>query len=52
MVLLEFDEEAAAVYLKVRKGKVASTEPLAENVIVTWTTKVNSWAWNCFSPRR
>ena len=34
MASLEFDAEAAALYLKVREGKVASTGPLAENVIV------------------
>jgi len=39
MASLEFDEEAAALYLKVREGKVASTEPLAENVIVDLDNK-------------
>ena len=34
MASLEFDEEAAALYLKLREGKVSSTEPLADNVIV------------------
>jgi len=39
MASLQFDEEAAALYLKVREGKVASTEPLAENVIVDLDNK-------------
>ena len=39
MASLEFDEEAAALYLKVREGKVASAEPLAENVIVDLDNK-------------
>jgi uncharacterized protein YuzE len=34
MVSLEFDREVNALYLKLRKGKVSSSEPLAENVIV------------------
>jgi len=34
MASLEFDDEANALYLKLRKGKVASSEPLAENVIL------------------
>jgi uncharacterized protein YuzE len=34
MASLEFDDEVNALYLKLRKGKVASSEPLAENVIL------------------
>jgi len=34
MASLEFDSEVNALYLKLRKGKVSSSEPLAENVIV------------------
>jgi len=34
MVSLEFDNEANALYLKLGKGKVSSTEPLADNMIV------------------
>ena len=29
---LEFDSEANAMYLKLRKGKVASTEPLTDSI--------------------
>jgi uncharacterized protein YuzE len=31
---LEFDEEAGALYLRLRKGKVISSEPLADNMIL------------------
>lgn len=31
---LEFDSEVNAMYLRLRKGKVSSTEPLAENIMV------------------
>ena len=34
MALLEFDEEVNTLYLKLRKGKVESSEPLAENMIL------------------
>lgn len=34
MAPLEFDEEAGALYLRLRRGKVSSSEPLAENVIL------------------
>lgn len=34
MASLEFDEEAGALYLRLRRGKVSSSEPLAENVIL------------------
>jgi hypothetical protein len=33
MASLEFDEEAAALYLKLRKGKVSFSEPLADNML-------------------
>jgi len=39
MASLEFDDEANALYLKLRKGKVASSEPLAENVILDLDVK-------------
>jgi uncharacterized protein YuzE len=29
---LEFDSEENAMYLRLRKGKVSSTEPLADNI--------------------
>ncbi len=31
---LEFDSQVNALYLRLRKGKVSSTEPLADNIIV------------------
>jgi uncharacterized protein YuzE len=34
MASLKFDDEVNALYLKLGKGKVASSEPLAENMIL------------------
>jgi uncharacterized protein YuzE len=34
MVSLEFDEDADALYLRLRKGEVFSSEPLADNVVL------------------
>ncbi len=34
MVSLEFDKEVNALYVKIRNGKVSSSEPLAENMTV------------------
>jgi len=41
MASLEFDNVANALYLKLRRGKVASSEPLAENVIIDLDDKEN-----------
>ena len=34
MASLEFDDEVNALYVRLRKGKVSSTEPLADNMSV------------------
>ncbi len=34
MVSLEFDPDVNAMFIRFKKGKVAETEPLADNVIV------------------
>ncbi|MEM2272358.1 MAG: DUF2283 domain-containing protein [Candidatus Bathyarchaeia archaeon] len=34
MVSVEFDPKVNAMYVKLRKGKVAESEPLADNVIL------------------
>ncbi len=34
MASLEFDADAGALYLRLRKGKVTSSEPLADNMIL------------------
>jgi len=34
MVSLEFDPDVNAMFTRFKKGKVAETEPLADNVIV------------------
>ena len=39
MASLEFDEDAGALYLRLGKGKVASSEPIADNMILDVDTK-------------
>jgi uncharacterized protein YuzE len=34
MASLEFDSKINALYLRLRKGKVSSTEPLADNMAI------------------
>jgi uncharacterized protein YuzE len=34
MASLEFDDEVNALYVRLRKGKISSTEPLADNIAV------------------
>jgi uncharacterized protein YuzE len=34
MVSLEYDPSCNALYMKIKKGKVAESEPLSDNVIV------------------
>lgn len=34
MASLEFDDEVNALYVRLRKGKISSTEPLGDNVAV------------------
>lgn len=34
MVSLEFDDKTNAIYVRLGKGKVSSTEPLAYNMVV------------------
>jgi len=34
MVSLEFDSSVNALYIRIRRGKVALTEPLADNIAV------------------
>jgi len=34
MASLEFDSEVNAMYVRLRRGKVSSTEPLADNIMV------------------
>jgi uncharacterized protein YuzE len=34
MASLEFDDQVNALYLRLRKGKVASSEPLADNIAI------------------
>ena len=39
MASLEFDRETDALYLRLRKGKVSSSEPLADNLVVDLDSK-------------
>ena len=39
MASLEFDNEENAMYLRLRKGKVSSTEPLADNIFADFDEK-------------
>jgi uncharacterized protein YuzE len=34
MASLEFDNEVNALYLRLRKGKVSTSEPIADNIVV------------------
>ena len=34
MASLEFDKQVNALYLRLRKGKIFSSEPLADNIII------------------
>lgn len=33
MASLEFDKEVNALYLRIKKGKVSSSEPISDNII-------------------
>jgi uncharacterized protein YuzE len=39
MASLEFDEEVNALYLRISKSKVSSSEPIADNIIVDLDAK-------------
>ena len=39
MASLEFDRKVDALYLRLRKGKVSSSEPLADNMLVDLDSK-------------
>lgn len=41
---LEYDPEADALYLRLKKGRVNETVEIAENVFVDLDAKVNPWA--------
>jgi uncharacterized protein YuzE len=51
MASLEFDGVANALYLKLRKGKVALSEPLAENVILDLDDKEKVLGLELLLPR-
>jgi uncharacterized protein YuzE len=39
MASLEFDRETDALYLRLRKGKVSSSEPIADNMVIDFDSK-------------
>ena len=39
MASLEFDQEINGLYLRLRKGKVSSSEPLADNIVLDLDAK-------------
>lgn len=39
MASLEFDKDADALYLRLKKGRVSSSEPLADNMVVDLDSK-------------
>lgn len=39
MASLEFDRKTDALYLRLRRGKVSSSEPLADNMVVDLDSK-------------
>ena len=39
MASLEFDRDVDALYLRLRKGKVSSSEPLADNMVMDLDSK-------------
>jgi uncharacterized protein YuzE len=39
MASLEFDRDAGALYLRLKKGKVSSSEPLTDNMILDLDSK-------------
>jgi len=39
MASLEFDRKTDALYLRLRKGRVSSSEPLADNMVVDLDSK-------------
>jgi uncharacterized protein YuzE len=51
MASLESDEEAGALYLRLRKGKVASSEPLADNMVVDLDAKKRVLGLELLLPR-
>lgn len=34
MVLVEFDQDVNALYIRLKKGKIKASEPLADNIVV------------------
>jgi len=39
MASIEFDREVSGLYLRLKKGKIASSEPLADNIVLDLDAK-------------
>jgi uncharacterized protein YuzE len=52
MASLEFDRETDALYLRLGRGKVASSEPLADNMVVDFDSKKRVVGLELFLPPR
>jgi uncharacterized protein YuzE len=51
MALLEYDPSSTALYVRVKKGKVASSKPLADNIIVDLNAKNELLGIEIIGPR-
>ena len=51
MASLEFDKETNSLYLRLRKGKVSSTEPLSDSMAVDLDSKKNVVGLEVLLPR-
>ena len=51
MALLEYDPSSTALYVRVKKGKVASSKPLADNIIVDLNAKNEVLGIEIIGPR-
>ena len=51
MALLEYDPSSTALYVRVKKGKVASSRPLADNIILDLNAKNELLGIEIIGPR-
>ena len=51
MALLEYDPSSTALYVRVKKGKVAFSKPLADNIIVDLNAKNELLGIEIIGPR-
>jgi len=51
MASLEYDPNSTALYVRIRKGKVASSKPLADNIILDVNNKNEILGIEIIGPR-